>query len=237
MNSRLDSDSRGWRILAAWLLEISTWLEVMTPLFPHYFLLFATMANVGKNISWLAGSATRAGIRYGFVNAHNMGDITAKEGSQTVAITVFGTFLGIVLSNLIGPGHMEYVLMSSMCISSISLFCIYQSLRCVCLPTLNYQVFIGHFTHEKRGEIATSHFLQTGTVLDPETVAAMERFYLPYLKVRGDDTPVIMGIPLRTTLSCAKSLGEVWSYLDLFADRNYVISFCDYVSLQSESKR
>ncbi|CBK25344.2 uncharacterized protein [Blastocystis hominis] len=140
VNSRLDADSRGWRILSAWLLEISTWLEVMTPLFPHSFLLLATLANVGKNISWLAGSATRAGIRYGFVNAHNMGDITAKEGSQTVAITVFGTFLGIVISNLIGHGHMEYVLMSSMCISAVSLFSIYQSLRCVSLPTLNYQV-------------------------------------------------------------------------------------------------
>ena len=144
VNSRLDADSRGWRILAAWLLEISTWLEVMTPLFPHSFLLLATLANVGKNISWLAGSATRAGIRYGFVNAHNMGDITAKEGSQTVAITVFGTFLGIVISNLIGHGHMEYVLMSSMCISAVSLFSIYRSLRCVSLPTLNYQVGAGN---------------------------------------------------------------------------------------------
>ena len=121
-------------------LEISTWLEVLTPLFPRYFLFFATLANVGKNISWLAGSATRAGIRYGFVNAHNMGDLTAKEGSQTVAITVFGTFLGILLSNWIGSGHMEYVVMSSLCISSISLFCIYRSLHCVSLPTINYQV-------------------------------------------------------------------------------------------------
>lgn len=140
VNSRLDADSRGWRILSAWLLEISTWLEVLTPLCPHYFLLFATLANIGKNISWLAGSATRAGIRYGFVNAHNMGDLTAKEGSQTVAITVFGTFLGIMLSNLIGPGHMQYVLLSSLCISSVSLFSIYRSLHCVSLPTLNYQV-------------------------------------------------------------------------------------------------
>ena len=64
VNSRLDADSRGWRILTAWLLEISTWLEVMTPLFPQHFLLLATLANIGKNISWLAGSATRAGIRY-----------------------------------------------------------------------------------------------------------------------------------------------------------------------------
>lgn len=140
VNSRLDADSRGWRILSAWLLEISTWLEVLTPLFPRYFLLLATLANMGKNISWLAGSATRAGIRYGFVNAHNMGDLTAKEGSQTVAITVFGTFIGILLSNWIGPGHMDYILMSSLCISSISLFCIYQSLHCVSLPTINYQV-------------------------------------------------------------------------------------------------
>ena len=141
VNSRLDADSRGWRILTAWLLEISTWLEVMTPLFPQHFLLLATLANIGKNISWLAGSATRAGIRYGFVNAHNMSDLTAKEGSQTTCITVFGTFLGIMLSNLIGAGHMQYVLMSSMCISAISLFCISQSLQRVSLPTLNYQVF------------------------------------------------------------------------------------------------
>lgn len=142
VNSRLDADSRGWRILTAWVLEISTWLEVMTPLLPSHFLLLATMANVGKNISWLAGSATRAGIRYGFVNAHNMSDLTAKEGSQTTCVTVFGTFLGIALSNLIGPGHMEYVLMASMCISAISLTCITQSLKCVSLPTLNYQVFM-----------------------------------------------------------------------------------------------
>ena len=149
MNSRLDSDSRGWRILSAWLLEVSTWLEVLTPLFPNYFLFLATSANVGKNISWLAGSATRAGIRYGFVNAHNMGDLTAKEGSQTVAITVFGTFLGITLSNLIGPGHMNLILLSSVCISSISLFCIYRSLHCVSLPTINYQVGVPRVVHRR----------------------------------------------------------------------------------------
>ena len=140
MNSRLDADSRGWRILTTWLLEVSTWLEVMTPLFPQHFLLLATLANTGKSISCIAGSATRAGILYGFVNAHNMSDLTAKEGSQTTCLTLIGMFLGIMLSKLIGAGHMHYVLMSSMCISAVSLFCISRSLHCVSLPTLNYQV-------------------------------------------------------------------------------------------------
>ncbi|KAK8822873.1 hypothetical protein WA556_001764 [Blastocystis sp. ATCC 50177/Nand II] len=232
VNSRLDADSRGWRILAAWLLEISTWLEVLTPLCPRYFLLFATLANIGKNISWLAGSATRAGIRYGFVNAHNMGDLTAKEGSQTVAITVFGTFLGIMLSNLIGPGHMEYVLLSSLCISSISLFSIYRSLHCVSLPTLNYQVIVEMEIEEKRGEIVTRHYMSTGTVLEPTSVAGMERYYLPYLKVKGGKKeeliPVVMGVSLLTTLSVTKNYKEVEAFLELFKDEHYILSYCPY---------
>lgn len=201
----------------------------MTPLFPHSFLLLATLANVGKNISWLAGSATRAGIRYGFVNAHNMGDITAKEGSQTVAITVFGTFLGIVISNLIGHGHMEYVLMSSMCISAVSLFSIYRSLRCVSLPTLNYQVGLRTRGYSQRGEIVTSHYLDSEEILPPETVASMERFYLPYLKVKGQGIPIVVGTSLRTTLSRGKSMKEMREYLELFEGCNYVVSLCDYV--------
>ena len=66
-----------------------------------------------------------------------------------MAITVFGTFLGITLSNLIGPGHMNLILLSSVCISSISLFCIYRSLHCVSLPTINYQVGVPRVVHRR----------------------------------------------------------------------------------------
>lgn len=140
VNSRLDADSRGWRILAAWILEVSTWLEVVTPLFPSHFLLLATLANIGKNIAWLAISATRAGINYGFVKAHNMSDITAKEASQLNCVTVFGTFLGISLSKWIGMTRPELVLMTSFCLSALSIGSVLWSLRTVSLPTINYQV-------------------------------------------------------------------------------------------------
>lgn len=121
-------------------MEVSTWLEVITPLFPSHFLLLATLANIGKNISWLAISATRAGINYGFVKAHNMGDITAKEASQLNCATVFGTFLGISLSKWIGMTRPELVLMTNFCLSALSIGCVLWSLRKVSLPTINYQV-------------------------------------------------------------------------------------------------
>ena len=40
-------------------LQASTMLEVITPLVPALFLPLASISNVGKNVAWLAGSATR----------------------------------------------------------------------------------------------------------------------------------------------------------------------------------
>jgi hypothetical protein len=85
----------------------STLLEICTPLAPHMFLLLASVANVGrphclpcciahtgtragKNVSWLAASATKAGIHKSFLRHENLSDVTAKSGSQTIAASVAG---------------------------------------------------------------------------------------------------------------------------------------------------
>ena len=72
-------------------------------------------------------------------------------------------------------------------------------------------------------------------MLPPPEVAKMERFYLPYLKVKsptfsGDlELPIVMGVPLETTLSASKTQVEMESYLDLFKNEKYVLSCCSYV--------
>jgi hypothetical protein len=89
-------------------LQLSTLLEVITPLFPHAFLLLASISNIGehlpssrqscfliqgKNISWIAGSATRAQIHYSLTLRDNLGDITGKATSQSIAGSLLGLHL------------------------------------------------------------------------------------------------------------------------------------------------
>ena len=91
-------------------------------------------------MAFLANGATGAGIRYGFVNASNIGDITAKEGSQASAVYMLGMFAGVALSSLVGNQNISSLLAMLMCTSVLSLYCMNRSLRCVSLSTLNAQV-------------------------------------------------------------------------------------------------
>lgn len=62
INNRFDTDPKKWRFRAALLQDASCLLEVLTAIVPQMFLPLASIANVGKNISWLAASATRANL-------------------------------------------------------------------------------------------------------------------------------------------------------------------------------
>ena len=142
VSNRFDADSRGWWLFSCCLLELSTWLEVLSLFAPHHFLLYGSIANLGKIISGLAGSATRAGIRYGFVNAHNMSDLTAKEGAQVITSSLIGTAVGLLLSSMYPIHAVVATLATCVSISCCSLFSVYRALGEVAIPTINYQVNI-----------------------------------------------------------------------------------------------
>ena len=77
-----------------------------------------------------------------------------------------------------------------------------------------------------------SHFLKTGEILSPEEVSKKERFYLPYLKVKeASALPVVVGVPIQTTLSIASSRNECDELLNIFDDKKYVLSCCNYVRI------
>ena len=66
------ADPKRWRMVSAISLDCANLVEVITPLFPSLFLPLASLANVGKNISWLASSASRAGIHGSFALSGNL---------------------------------------------------------------------------------------------------------------------------------------------------------------------
>jgi hypothetical protein len=138
VNHRFDSDPKRWRFTAAVIFDISMLLEVLTPLFPQYFLPMASLANVGKNVGWLSASATRAGMHKAFIRRNNLADVTGKAGSQTIAASVVGTAAGVILSPMIGTDPLT-VFAAALALSAVHLTCTYQSIAAVVLPTLNIQ--------------------------------------------------------------------------------------------------
>ncbi|KAK8814300.1 hypothetical protein WA158_008162 [Blastocystis sp. Blastoise] len=211
VSNHLDSASRSWRFLAAFALELSTWLEVLTPLFPKFFIPLAAIANTGKNISWLAGSATRAGIRYGFINAANMSDITAKEGSQSTMSTVIGTCIGIALSPYVCI-HRGYVLATSFTLSLLSLYCLHKALKHVVLPTIN----------KERGYYIMNSFLSTQLIPSTEDIATMDSIYIPYMK--NPEIPVIMGESFQKVVEHIHTTNDYETFISIFEKEQYILN-------------
>jgi hypothetical protein len=85
-----DIETKRLRFQAAVMMNIASFLELLTPLMPHLFLPIASLSNIAKNISWLAASATRAQIHNNLALENNLGDITGKSGSQNTAAGLLG---------------------------------------------------------------------------------------------------------------------------------------------------
>ena len=100
----IDTDPKRWRMVSALSMDISTFLEILTPYFPGYFLCIASIANVGKNIGFLTASASRASLHQSVSICNNLDDVTAKAGSQSIAASLMGTAMGIGLTPLLGEG-------------------------------------------------------------------------------------------------------------------------------------
>eukprot|EP00968_Pinguiococcus_pyrenoidosus_P011680 scaffold964_cov261-Pinguiococcus_pyrenoidosus.AAC.6 len=138
VSARFDAEARSYRMLAALLLDASTFLELSATLMPQYFLPIASVANCGKNISFLAASASRAAIHQSFATKDNLADVTAKTGSQTIAMSTIGTGLGIGVGALAG-GEWIKVAIGVIALNAVHLCFNYISLKHVILRTLNQQ--------------------------------------------------------------------------------------------------
>ena len=206
VNNKFDSDPKRWRIVAALSVDGAMYLEALAPLFPALFLPLAAIANTGKSISWLAASATRAGIHLSFAKKGNLADITGKAGSQGVVASTAGNFFGIFLSPFIGSDPYN-ILACVVALSTVHLGSMYRALGYVSLNTLNMQ----------RGEIVTRRYLESVDnggehrlqSMTPESVGDQEIILgrnLNYL-FSGFDSKLIVGPPIENVCNVMSMLG------------------------------
>ncbi|KAJ2596725.1 hypothetical protein H4R99_004810 [Coemansia sp. RSA 1722] len=176
MGQKFDSDPKHLRFWSAVWLQLSTWLEMLTPLAPHLFLPIGCIANVGKNISWLAMSATKAAINKSFCLTHNLGDLTAKHGSQATAAGLLGTAAGVIVGATVDLSFYTLIV-GFVPISLASLWANYKSLMYTVTPTLNVERARGMIQdavniNNTDGQL----MLDPGKMKTPREVSVSERF-------------------------------------------------------------
>ena len=59
-------------------MDLATFIEIISPAFPGSFLVLASIANIGKNVSFLSASASRAALHQSLAQRNNLADITGK---------------------------------------------------------------------------------------------------------------------------------------------------------------
>ncbi|ORZ36603.1 vitamin B6 photo-protection and homoeostasis-domain-containing protein [Catenaria anguillulae PL171] len=188
MGEKFDSEPKRLRLTAAAAMQAASFLELLTPLFPHLFLPIASISNVGKNVAWLASSATRAQINQTFALHDNLGDITGKAGSQATAAGVVGTGLGVIISSQVGHDFLP-ILATFVPFSALTLWSVVQSNNAVVTRTLNAQ----------RLDLILQKWSRARQVPTPEAVAVQERFVTQYV------SPVRVNPPLTELVHVATS--------------------------------
>lgn len=146
INNQFDQNPKKWRMISSISMDISSFIELLTPLAPKYFILLASIANIGKNISYLSASASRVAIHKSFTIHENLADLTAKTGSQTILSSLIGTSLGIFLSTTINNSYTLNCFTFTLC-SLLHLSCNYLSLNYVTIKTLNLSTLDDLFYH------------------------------------------------------------------------------------------
>ncbi|XP_031254309.1 protein root UVB sensitive 4-like [Pistacia vera] len=165
--SAFDTNLKRVRFSTSVLFSLSIGVELLTPVFPKYFLLLASIANIAKQISLACYLATGSAVHRSFAVADNLGEVSAKAQIQTVCFDNLGLMIAASFNMLLknnqrlqaGLPFVVYPIFSA-----IDLFGIYQGLKHVHLQTIT----------KDRLEIILDKWIESGHVPSPAEVSKEE---------------------------------------------------------------
>jgi hypothetical protein len=204
VNNQFDQNPKRWRMISSVALDLSSFLELLTPLAPKYFLFLASLANIGKNISYLSASASRVAIHKSFTRHENLADVTAKTGSQTILSSLLGTSLGIYISTLVNHSYPLTSAAFLLC-SAMHLSCTYLSLQSVTIRTLTHSKLQEIFGSYLANLSCTPPFPEAGvpTIMTPQQFSSTEPILFSVTPSQNSSTsahrnqsPIIIGADL-----------------------------------------
>lgn len=213
VGSAFDTNLKRVRFATSVMFSLSIGVELMTPAFPHCFLLLAALANIAKQISLACYLATGTAVHRSFALADNLGEVSAKAQIQTVCFDNLGLLLAASLNVICknnqrlqaGLPFVVYPIFSA-----IDLYGIYQSLKHVHLQTLT----------KDRLEIILNLWIQQGYIPSPAEVSKLEGISLLDNAGRNREWPIRIGcldsdrwIPLLAVLAMSSLTTEDFYFI------------------------
>ncbi|KAK4535554.1 hypothetical protein CDCA_CDCA05G1579 [Cyanidium caldarium] len=135
---QFDADPKRYRLASDLLYDAGLSLEIVTPLFPQYFLALAAVGNFTKSVAITVGMACRNSVLSSFVLQGNLGDISAKNDAQNVVSNLTGMGLGIVTARSL-PAQPRIRLAAFGALTAVYSFFNYKAMKAVKLCVLNRQ--------------------------------------------------------------------------------------------------
>ncbi|XP_020096521.1 protein root UVB sensitive 1, chloroplastic isoform X1 [Ananas comosus] len=167
---QFDVNPKGWRLFADLLENTAYGLEILTPVFPHLFVLIGAAAGAGRSASSLIQAATRSCFYAGFATQRNFAEVIAKGEAQGMVSKFLGIMIGITLANYVGSST-SLALSSYFMITGIHMYCNLKSYQSIQLKTLN----------PYRASLLFSEYLLSGQI--------------PSIKEVNDEEPLCPGLP------------------------------------------
>ncbi|RAL43603.1 hypothetical protein DM860_017346 [Cuscuta australis] len=191
--SAFDTNLKRVRFSTSVLFSLSIGVELLTPVFPHYFLVLASIANIAKQISLACYLATGTAVHRSFARSDNLGEVSAKAQIQQMCFDNLGLMLAAVLNILCqhnprfqaGLPFVVYPIFAA-----LDLYGIYQGLKHVHLQTLT----------KERLEIILTTWVKNGRVPSPAEVSKAEGIDLFWAKARK---------PFPVTIGCVNAKNQL----------------------------
>ncbi|CAF3658262.1 unnamed protein product [Rotaria socialis] len=136
----LDSNLKMWRFYADILNDLAISLDLIAPFFKHLLLPITCLSNLSRSIVGVAGGSTRAALTQHQAIAHNMGDVSAKDGSQETLVNLLALIVNIFLLHTIKRDRI-LVWFLYFTLTSLHLFANYRAIRTLQLRTFNWNRF------------------------------------------------------------------------------------------------
>ncbi|KAL6075655.1 RUS family member 1 [Balamuthia mandrillaris] len=180
----LDSNAKTWRFMADILNDLAMTMELLSPMFPEYFVLLACAGSVLKAIVGVAGGATRAAITVHQARNNNMADVSAKDGSQETAANLIGMLLGLAVTSFLNDSSFSAaqqrarIWLLFIILTALHLWANYRCVRGITMDTFNRQrlhLALDHWLlhqQQKNDEVKKN---KKSPFLTPEEVSSKER--------------------------------------------------------------
>lgn len=213
MGHTFDSDLKKYRFAASLLFTGSSFIELVTPVFPQLFIPLASVSATAKAVSLSFALSVQPAIHRSFLGPgqpNNLAEITAKAQAQHVVSDNVGLALAVLLIRALeraglvtrAPGVRRWLgpMVVYPTIAALELFCSYRELKGVHLRNFN----------RTRGELVAEMWAARGSAPSFAEVSECEPLFLPgSVAVSGGFLPLRILGPLDLLNESGASPAEI----------------------------